>query len=409
MKRLGIYIHLPFCATKCAYCDFHSVTDAKHLMGKFQAALVRQITESAAVLKGYYIDTVYFGGGTPSYFGARRIAAIFNALKESGKVLLDAEVTVEINPESIGSIDLKFLRKNGVNRLSIGVQTTDDELAKNLGRRHTIQQVEQLMTRARRLGFENISIDLIYGLPSQTKADWASTLNRAIALKPDHISGYGLKIEEGTPLYLFKDSPEIPDEDTQADMYLYMVNALRDAGFRQYEISNFAHAGKESKHNLKYWNREEYMGFGPTAHSFVGNIRYHYLKGVGEYIEAVEGKRLILAEQDDLSPAEQAMEYLMLGLRQSRGITGDEYHRIYQSDFSPIEELLLEYEKRGLARRVDGRWSLTPEGFLISNSLIREIVKTHTKERIVVGMPWKRQELERIGVIKQEQKSERSV
>ena len=399
MKRLGIYIHIPFCLSKCAYCDFHSQTDAGHLMGKYQAALVRQITESAPVLKGYYIDTVFFGGGTPSHFGARRIAAIFNALKESGKVLIDAEVTVEVNPESISGMDLKLLRKNGVNRLSIGVQTTDDDLAKSLGRRHTIKQVEQTINRARKVGFDNISIDLIYGLPSQTKENWARTLNKAIALKPDHISAYGLKIEEGTPLYLFKDSPEIPDEDTQADMYLYMVSTLQDLGYRQYEISNFAQPGKQSKHNMKYWNREEYMGFGPSAHSFVGNVRYYYIKGVEEYIEAVEGRRMILVEQDELSKSEQAMEYLMLGLRQSHGILGEEYYSIYQSSFEPIEALLLEYEKRGLSRRVDGRWSFTPEGFLISNTLIREILKEHTKERIIVGMPWKRQELERIGVI----------
>ena len=349
-------------------------------------------------LQGETVNTVYFGGGTPTVLPAREIGKMVDALFRLFNCKIE-EMTIEANPDDISPQYVRELRKLHFNRISIGIQSFNNDELKRLNRRHTAGQAIDAVKTCRNEGFDNISIDLIYGLPSQTKENWARTLNKAIALKPDHISAYGLKIEEGTPLYLFKDSPEIPDEDTQADMYLYMVSTLQDLGYRQYEISNFAQPGKQSKHNMKYWNREEYMGFGPSAHSFVGNIRYYYIKGVEEYIEAVEGSRMILVEQDELSKSEQAMEYLMLGLRQSRGIVGEEYYNIYQSSFDPIEALLLEYEKRGLSRRIDDRWSFTPEGFLISNTLIREILKEHTKERIIVGMPWKRQELERIGVI----------
>lgn len=361
-------------------------------MPKYQQALTRQLKEAAPVLSGYYIDSIYFGGGTPSYYGARRIASLFNTLKEHYNVLLDAEVTVEVNPDSISGKDLRLLNKEGVNRLSIGAQTADDGLAKNLGRRHSFAQVEQTVSKARKAGFENISLDVIYGLPSQTKEDWADTLNKIIVLRPEHVSCYGLRIEEDTPLYIFKDNPAIPTDDDQADMYLYTVDALRNVGYRQYEISNFSAPGKESRHNLKYWNREEYAGFGPTAHSYIGDLRYSYIKGVPAYIDALAGKRNILTSQDQISKSEQALEYLMLGLRTTRGITGDEYYNIYQSSWEPIEALLFDYEKSGFAHRVDGRWSLTSSGFLLSNQLIRKLLEAHTQQRFTVGMPWKKNE-----------------
>ena len=391
-KRLGVYVHLPFCASKCAYCDFFSLADSEKQIPVYHEALMKQIKDSASVLSAYYIDSIYFGGGTPSFYGAKRITQIFDVFKEHYKVLLDAEVTMEVNPDSIRSGDFTLLRKAGVNRLSIGVQTADDALAKNLGRRHSFEEVAQTVSRTRRAKFENISLDLIYGLPSQTKSDWAETLNKAIALRPDHISGYGLRIEEGTPLYLFKDSPAIPNDDDQADMYLYMVETLRDMGYRQYEISNFAVPGKESQHNLKYWNREEYVGFGPSAHSYIGNMRYSYITGLEAYLDALKGKRSILQAQDEISSSEQAVEYLMLGLRTTRGICQDEYFAIYQSSFAPLEALLLEYEKQGWAQRVAGRWSLTPNGFLISNQLIESMIDAHTTQRFTVGMPWRKHE-----------------
>ena len=389
-KRIGVYIHIPFCTSKCAYCDFYSLAGVdERRMAQYHHALILQIKESAPTLSGYLVDTVYFGGGTPSYYGAERIIELFDALKDHCKVLIDSEVTVEVNPGSISCFDLKLLQKAGVNRLSIGVQTTDDGLNESLGRRHSFDQAERTVEDARLAGFDNISLDLIYGLPSQSRLDWANTLQKTMKLKPEHLSCYGLRIEENTPLYLYKDSPQIPNEDDCADMYLYAVDALRDLGFRQYEISNFCLPGKESRHNLKYWQLDEYIGFGPSAHAYVGGTRYSYVSDIGKYLDGLKNNTSILAWCEHIPKSEQAVEYLMLGLRTTRGITAEEYYAIYQSSFEPLEVLLHTYAKNGWAHLVNGRWSFTPMGFLLSNQLIGDIIDAHAAQRVSIGMPWK--------------------
>lgn len=369
-KRLGIYIHIPFCASKCGYCDFYSVAGCDKLMPKYHNALLQHIKESAPQLRQYYTDSVYFGGGTPSYYGARRICDIFNALKRSGLVYKTAEVTVEVNPDSIRRHDLVVLRSEGVNRLSIGAQSANDDILKLIGRRHNWKQVEQTVKNARDAGFENISLDLIYGLPSQSKEDWADTLNKALALKPEHISCYGLKIEDGTPMCAYRGSEILPDDDAQADMYLYTVETLARFGYRQYEISNFAKRGYASRHNLKYWLLKEYMGFGPAAASCIGGLRYSYVTDIRDYISAVQNGDTMIAECEKIGLLDRAAEYLMLGLRTVRGISAKEYHNIYRSDFTPLEELLLEYQRKGWAVCEGERWHFTPSGFLLSNLLI---------------------------------------
>lgn len=200
-KRLGIYIHIPFCASKCGYCDFYSRAGCDSLMPDYEDALIRHIREAAPTMAGYQIDTVYFGGGTPSYFGAKRICNIFEALKELGLVRRDSEVTMEANPDSMKLRDLKLLRKAGINRISIGMQSANNDILKMIGRRHNFKQVELAVKAAREAGFDNLSLDLIYGLPNQSKSDWVDTLAKAIALKPEHLSCYGLKLEEGTPMH----------------------------------------------------------------------------------------------------------------------------------------------------------------------------------------------------------------
>ena len=195
LKRLGIYIHIPFCAGKCAYCDFYSLSGCDKLMPDYHRALLKHIKEAEPQLEGYIIDSVYFGGGTPSYYGADRIIEIFNALKKYGRVLVDSEVTMEANPDSVSYQDLVKLHKAGVNRLSIGAQCADDGILKSIGRLHNWRQVEDAVLNARKAGFENVSLDLIYGLPSQTREGWSDTLKKAIALKPEHFSCYGLKMQ----------------------------------------------------------------------------------------------------------------------------------------------------------------------------------------------------------------------
>ena len=289
-KRLGVYIHIPFCASKCGYCDFYSLAGCDDKMSAYEEAVIAHLQESDHAMAPYQIDSVYFGGGTPSYFGAKRICGIFRALKDMGRVRRDSEVTMEANPDSMRRDELKMLRREGVNRISIGMQSANSDILKLIGRRHNFRQVQMAVKAARDAGFDNLSLDLIYGLPSQSKADWVDTLSKAMELKPEHISCYGLKLEEGTPMYReYFGSPLIPDDDTQADMYLYAVEKLERYGYKQYEISNFAIPGYESRHNLKYWRLGDYMGFGPGAASGVGNLRYTYVRDLKAYMDGVAG------------------------------------------------------------------------------------------------------------------------
>ena len=384
-----MYIHIPFCASKCAYCDFYSRAGCEDKIPDYQKALLRHIRECSPQLEGYLTDTVYFGGGTPSFYGADRIIAIFECLKKSGRVLRDSEVTMEANPDSVSYRDLVRLRKAGINRLSIGAQCADDGILKSIGRLHTFAQVEEAVKNARQAGFENISIDLIYGLPSQTREGWAETLNRAVNLKPEHLSCYGLKIEEGTPLYMFKDSPFIPDDDVQADMYLYTVDALERFGYRQYEISNFSRRGFQSRHNLKYWRGQEYLGFGAAAHSYINSRRFSFISDISGYSRNIMENKPVIATDEMISDSEKADEYLMLGLRTAYGISEAEYYRIFPCKFDMLRELLQSYVKNGWMVKTEDRWSFTPQGFLISNTLIGNILETQTRQKTSIVSPWK--------------------
>ncbi len=398
--RLGIYIHIPFCVSKCGYCDFYSIAGGKQKMPDYQSALLSHISESADIMEGYEIDSIYIGGGTPSCYGAKRIVEILDELKRMGNVRLDSEITVEVNPDTVRLDELKLLRAEGVNRLSIGVQSANNDILKIIGRRHNFRQAEAVVDTARSAGFENVSLDLIYGLPSQTKGDWAETLSKALELHPEHLSCYCLKLEEGTPMYRsYLGSPLIPDEDEQADMYLYTTDVLKSYGFEQYEISNFAIPGYESRHNLKYWQLGDYMGFGPGAHSCVNGVRYSYVRDIDKYISAVIGDSMIIDEYEHIVPIQRATEYLMLGMRTAHGISESDYHKIYRSDWIPIEETFELFERKGWAEKNDGRWRLTPAGFLISNVLINAVLEAQTGAK-VENNPWMKE------IFRQEKKQE---
>ena len=218
-KRLGIYIHIPFCVSKCGYCDFYSVPGGKQRMPDYQSALLSHISESAGNISAYEVDSIYIGGGTPSCYGAQRIVEILDELKRIGNVRLDSEITMEVNPDTVRLDDLKLLRREGVDRLTIRVQAANHDILNMIARRHNFKPAQMAVENARRAGFENVSLDLIYGLPSQTKGDWAETLQACIELHPEHLSCYGLKLEEGTPMYhSYLNSPLLPDDDEQADM-----------------------------------------------------------------------------------------------------------------------------------------------------------------------------------------------
>lgn len=387
-KRLGIYIHIPFCASKCGYCDFYSKAGCEGDIPAYQRALLSHLEEAAPTMAHYEADTVYFGGGTPSYYGAKNICGLLNAVKDMGILRLDSEITMEANPDSMKPPELKMLRKAGVNRLSIGMQSANSDILRIIGRRHNFAQVQLAVKNARDAGFDNLSLDIIYGLPSQSKGDWADTLAKALELKPEHISCYGLKLEEGTPMHReYFGSPLIPDEDTQADMYLYAVETLEHYGYKQYEISNFAIEGYESRHNLKYWLLEPYMGFGPGAFSGVGNLRYSYVKDLNAYISGINGDRSIVDEYEKILPMERASEYIMLGMRTVRGISRSEYQGIYLCQWEPLERLLLDFEARGWTKRTGERWSFTPSGFLVSNRLIGALLESQAAEKVQIN-PW---------------------
>ena len=373
---LGIYIHVPFCKSKCIYCDFYSVSEKKHhLFDSYIKAVCTHIQEAGAQAPNYLVDTVYFGGGTPSFLGADGMAVILNAVRKSFRVADDAEITFEANPDSVTDRLLWRLRAEGFNRVSLGVQCDNDEILKTLGRPHTYAQAEKVIRKIRRFGFKNLSVDLMYGLPGQRRVDWERTLEHVLKHRPEHISCYGLKVEEGTPLANMQDSYNLPDDDTQADMYLAACEILRKHGYRQYEISNFCKKGLVSRHNLKYWTGGEYLGFGPDASSDFGGRRFAIVRDLKAYIEGIRSGGTVLRELQDVAPRERAGEYLMMRLRTTNGIDPKHYEKKLLLPFAPLEAELIKCQKNNLAEKTrDGRWRLTPEGFLVSNSIISDLL-----------------------------------
>ena len=377
-QTLGLYLHIPFCRSKCAYCDFYSLPHSEEKMDAYTAALIRHLEEVAPRCARQTVDTVYFGGGTPSYLGEKRLTQLLKTVKKRYHVAPDAEITLEANPDSAGDWKaLRALRRAGFNRISLGVQAADDAMLRRIGRVHTWEQVLSAVAAARMAKLENLSLDLIYGLPGQTLADWQKTLTAAAALEPNHLSCYGLKVEPGTPLWQQRQGAALPDDDAQADMYLWTVDYLAKQGYAQYEISNFARPGFESRHNLKYWRLEEYAGFGPGAHSDLGGVRFAYERDLDAYIAG----ELRLSEMERIPPLDRDLEYIMLSLRTVQGIDSGYFERQFRQKFRPMEELLTRYEANGLAARTERGWHLTPRGFFVSNAIIVSLQEAVGRQR----------------------------
>ena len=361
-KTLGLYIHIPFCKSKCAYCDFYSLPHALSHMDDYTDALCRALCAAAPHAAEYTVDTVYFGGGTPSLLGAGRLIRVTEAIRSHFALAPDGEHTFEANPESAGDTAmLRALREAGFNRISLGMQSADDGELAALGRIHTHALTCRAVDCAREAGFDNLSLDLMYGLPGQDMAQWRATLDAALDLAPEHLSCYGLKLEPNTPL--FRRGVSLPDDDTQAEMYLETVRRLAARGYGQYEISNFARPGRESRHNLKYWTLGEYLGFGPGAHSDFGGRRFAVARDLEAYLRG----ETVLSEDTAISSAERARERILLGLRTSRGLSAE--------SLSPAAPLLRELETHGLAATHAGRFALTPQGFLVSNAIIVRVLE----------------------------------
>ena len=373
---LGIYIHVPFCRSKCQYCDFYSLTTKDdQLLDGYLDAICTHIKETGALAPGYQVDTVYFGGGTPSFFGADGMATILTAIRRSFDVSNDAEITFEANPDSVSDKLLRRLRGEGFNRVSLGIQCDDDEILKKIGRPHNYAQAVTAVQRIRKAGFKNLSLDLIYGLPGQTLYAWEQTLQHVLTLAPEHISCYGLKVEEGTPLYEYKDYCKLPDDDPQAEMYLAAVEILKQRGYKQYEISNFCRKGQYSRHNMKYWSGGEYLGFGPAASSDFAGKRFTTVRDLRGYISGIKTGGQVQEDVQDIPRRERAGEYLMLHLRTVSGICREEYEKRYLLPFDPIQRYLEQSRSRGQAVHTENdHWHLTAEGFLLSNSIITDLL-----------------------------------
>ena len=373
---LGIYVHIPFCRSKCQYCDFYSLSDARErLMDEYLRAVCLHIQETGPLAPGYRVDTVYFGGGTPSFFGAEGLAAMMNTIRKYFDVDGNAEITFEANPDSVNLRLLRRLRAEGFNRVSLGIQSDDDAILRTIGRPHTYRQAQRAVEEIRKAGFKNLSVDLMYGLPGQTLEGWNRTVENVMKLQPEHISCYGLKLEEGTPLYQQQDQYDLPDDDLQADMYLAAVEKLRQKDYRQYEISNFARKGMASKHNLKYWNGGEYLGFGPDASSDFAGCRFSAVRDIRAYISGITAGGQVLRESQTIQSRERAGEYLMLRLRTTAGISREEYEKKYLLSFEPLEKILELACRHHLAQHNGhGGYRLTPEGFLVSNSILTDLL-----------------------------------
>ena len=376
----GVYLHIPFCRSRCSYCDFATdVFKTEETVERYVNALCREISDSKFQIpdSNPQIETIYFGGGTPSLLSPRQLEKILTEIYQKFEVLPEIELTMEMNPATVTLETLKEYRRLGVNRASFGAQTFDDTELKRLGRRHTAEDVRETIELLRSSGFANVSFDLIAGLPRQTLKDWERNLDEALKLSPEHLSLYLLEVHEGTPLaeQIRSRRQPAPDEDLAGEMYELMVVKTGKKGYRQYEISNFSLPGYESKHNTKYWLCEPVFAFGVSAHSFDGKVRRANERDTNRYVSLVENGASPIVEENELSAKQLAAEFAFLHLRLAEGLDLKEYEARfgenlsaeYGAELNRVKELgLVEFEETHL--------KLTRKGFLYSNEVFSVFV-----------------------------------
>lgn len=382
-RAFGVYLHIPFCAKKCYYCDFNTYAGLTGLAPAYLDALRRDMALRAAqqtplgVLGERPVRSVFIGGGTPTVLSGQELARLLAALHEQFDVLPDAEVTVEANPGTIDAAKLAALREAGVNRLSLGAQTFDPARLARLGRTHGPDDVRRGVAAARQAGFDNISLDLIFGLPEQTGADWERDLDEALALRPDHISAYSLIIEEGTPFHALYEAGRlpVPDDDVVADMLAITRQRLTAAGYEPYEISNYARPGRRSEHNQLYWRNEEYVGLGCGAVSYVGGRREMVERDPARYIEAVSAGEIPLAEAETVDRATAMAETVMLGLRLASGVADASFRaRFGQGLAETFPEALARHTGLGLLAWDGATLRLTEQGIAMANQVMMDFL-----------------------------------
>lgn len=372
--KLGVYVHIPFCRTKCLYCDFCSFAGSCcEKIEPYIDALLSEMDRRSAECKDLTVDTVYFGGGTPSLLTTGQIERIMNALHAHFSIDEGAEITLECNPMSVREHALEYfggLRALGINRLSVGVQSALDEELKLIGRRHGFNGARDTYFAAREAGFENISLDLMLGLPSQTLRSLEHSVRALCELAPEHISIYSLQLEEGTALYRLRDKFNIPDANLSADMYELAVRLMAKYGYEHYEISNFSKKGKESRHNKKYWALEQYLGLGLSAHSDIFDSRLENTKNLDDYLAGN-----FLLGKTEISEREREFEYVMLGLRTAKGISKADFFERFGIDFDQkYGERVKKIEKMGFFARNDENLALNERGFEVSNEILVQIL-----------------------------------
>ena len=376
-KELGIYVHIPFCKQKCYYCDFVSYSNKDSCIKEYIEAVQSEIKNYK--LKEYIVTTIYIGGGTPSYIKSEYIKKIIETIRNNFEIDKKCEITIEVNPGTVTKQKLQHYKQIGINRLSIGLQTTNNKLLKQIGRIHTYEEFVETYEDAKSVGFNNINVDLIIGIPNQTLEEVKKEMEQILKLNPNHISVYSLIVEEGTPLekMIQEGKYKLPDEELERKMYWYVKKYLEQNGYNHYEISNFAKTGKESKHNQNCWEQKEYIGVGAAAHTYLDNVRYSNIENVEKYISNIKDKKYLINRiiQEKQNLEEQQKEYMLLGLRKINGISIKKFKNKFGEN--PIYIFRKELEKLEKMKliQIDGdEIKLTNKGIDLANIAWQEFV-----------------------------------
>ena len=380
-RELEIYLHIPFCVKKCFYCDFLSAPADEETRTAYLEALMREVRERAGDYRNYRVVSVFVGGGTPSAVSAKLMAKLLKTLREEFEIAPDAEITIEVNPNTADKEKLYCYRESGVNRLSIGLQSADDGELAAIGRVHTFAQFLETYQNARDCGFSNVNVDVMSALPGQTVEKYLHTLDAVLTLKvpPEHISSYSLILEEGTRLYEMVSQGKLclPDEESDRRMYELTGRILKKAGYARYEISNYAKEGFECRHNCGYWTRREYLGLGVGAASLIGNHRFKNNDSLQEYLKDPLGQRI---EEQELSVKEEMEEFMFLGLRLTKGVSADRFMQLFGRELEEIYgAVIARYTKAGLLRyknegKGERRLALTARGMDVCNTVMAEFL-----------------------------------
>ena len=372
---LGLYVHIPFCVQKCNYCDFLSFSADEKKKRQYIDALVREMKSWREKISDYEVDTIFIGGGTPSVLSVTDMDSLFQGISDCFTRSQKTEFTVECNPGTVDEEKLSLYRQAGVNRLSFGMQSTMDEELHQLGRIHNYKQFLGSYELARRVGFDNVNVDIMSAVPKQTLMSYETTLHRVTKLAPEHISSYSLIIEEGTPFYeRYRESPPV-DEDTDRRMYECTEEILSAAGYSRYEISNYAKPGRECRHNIKYWRRFEYLGLGLGASSQMGNCRFSNVRDLASYMDSVQSGEILAEEREELSSADEKAEFMYLGLRMMQGISEKEFEENFGENLMECYgEEINRCERQGLLECQGDRIFLTKRGIDVSNRVFAEFI-----------------------------------